>query len=252
MIRLLVILLTLFLVNAGTINEASAQYKYNPNRNGGQRYCYNPNCPMCNQIWGPMPGYQLTSDYRSVRIQSNNTTRINPVSNITQPVAQSYTVVNPIQPKLMTKKEADTALLPTSHNVVTAVLELVKPGPDDWVYDLGCGDGRIVIEAAKKYGAKAVGIEINPESAKKAMEAVRLAGVQDKVLIVEGDVLKHTYENADIITLYLYPDLIEKIVPLIQPGTTVISISHDIPGIKTNKRIIEVDGVDYEFFIWKT
>lgn len=243
MFRILTICLAFLIVGSATL-EVAAQYRYNPSRNGGRRYCYNPNCRMCNQIWGPMQGYRLTSDYRSVRI-TNNTPR----TTIPQTVTPRYGAA-PAQPRITTKEEADTALLPTPRNAVVAALKLVKPDEDDWVYDLGCGDGRILIEAAKTYGSKCIGIEINPDSVRIARRAVSDAGLTGRIMIEEGDILKYTYERASIITLYLYPDLIKKVVPLVEPGTTVISISHDIPGVRTNKRIIEVDGVDYEFFIW--
>lgn len=242
MFRTVALFLALLITGSATV-EVAAQYRYNPSRNGGVRYCYNPNCRMCNQIWGPMSGYQLTSDYRSVRIR-NNTPTIAPQT--VTPIVQKT-----VTPRITTKKEADTALLPTPRKAVVEALKLVSPTEKDWVYDLGCGDGRILIEAARTYGSKCVGIEINPDSVKIARKAVYDAGLTGRIMIEEGDILKYTYEKATIVTLYLYPDLIEKVVPLIEPGTTVISISHNIPGVQTNKRIVDIDGIDYEYFIWK-
>lgn len=224
--------------------EVNAQYQYNPSRNGGQRYCYNPNCRMCNMIWGPMAGYELTADYRSIRQQQ--------IVQQTPRVVQTRPVVKPQSPPTRPKEIADTELLATPQNVVEAMLKLVEPKKDDWVFDLGAGDGRIVITAAQKYGSKGVGIELNHDSALKAEANVQKAGLSNRVLIIEGNILDYTYDNADIITLYLYPDLIEKVVSRIKPGITVISANHDIPGVKTEKKTVEIDGVEYEFFIWRS
>ena len=251
MFRIFLILVALFMGSFAATETYAQRYQYNPSRNNGVRYCYNPNCTMCNTIWGPMPGYTLTADMRS-----HKTPAVQPqVSNFqTQPRIVQPTVAPPITTSPITtivQEDPDTALLPTSMNAVAAMLELVKPKKDQWVYDLGAGDGRIVIKAAVEYEAFGLGVEINPESVAIARRKVEEAGVSERVLIVEGDILKFDFEKADIITIYLFPDLIEKLAPLItKPGTVVISANHDIPGKKTDKRIVEVDGVDTEFFIW--
>jgi len=203
-----------------------------------------------------MPGYQLTSDWRSTRI---TTPAVRPqttyvpkptvapaIQTVIQPtVAQP----RPVQPII--KKDPDTALLPTPMSAVDVMLRLVSPEKDQVVYDLGAGDGRIVIHSAKLYGTRGVGVEINPETVRKAKERVKRLGVEDLVTIVEDDILKYDFQEADIITIFLFPDLIEKLVPLIKkPGTVVISANHDIPGKKTSKRIVGIDGFDTEFFIW--
>lgn len=259
MFRILTILLALFFTSVGTIEAQAKQYQYNPSRNNGVRYCYNPNCTMCNQIWGPMPGYRLTSDWRSVRITTPQpqarpvqpkityTPKPTPVAPVVQPVIQPTT--KPVQPIIT--EDPDTALLPTPMSAVDVMLRLVSPKKDQVVYDLGCGDGRIVIHSAKLYGTRGVGVEINPETVKKAKERAKKWGVEDLVTIVQGDILKYDFEEADIITIFLFPDLIEKLVPLItKPGTVVISANHDIPSKKTSKRIVNIDGFDTEFFIW--
>lgn len=243
------ILIAIIVLSLGLVNvpEVSAQYQYNPSRNNGQRYCYNPNCRMCNMIWGPMQGYELTSDYQSVP-----TRRVQPQIVQSAPVVQNTTPRVETPPPTKSKEDADLELLATPQNVVEVMLSLVKPTSDDWVFDLGAGDGRIVITAAKVYGAKGVGIELNHDSAVKAETNVQNQGLSNRVIIIEGNILDYTYDNADIITLYLYPDLIEKVVPRIKPGVTVISANHDIPGVETEKKVVEIDGVEYEFFIWRS
>lgn len=273
MFRMLTVLLALFFATAGALEVQAKQYRHNPSRNNGVRYCYNPNCTMCNQIWGPMSGYRLTADWRSVRITAPQPKPATPnvtytprtvIPNVTRTVTPSVPVVTPnvtriIQPqrsvlpiKPIITEDPDTALLPTPMSAVDAMLRLVEPTKDQLVCDLGCGDGRIVVHAAKVYGSRGFGIEINPETVKKAKERVSKWGVEDKVTIVEGDILKYDFQEADIITIFLFPDLIEKVVPLIKkPGTVVISANHDIPGKRTSKRIVKIDEVDVEFFIWE-
>lgn len=252
MIRILVLVLSLFVYFVNSSVQAQTQtYRYAPETNNGIRYCYNPNCRMCNMIWGPMPGYELTSDYRSVPVSKPQQIQqpfINPRPIESQIFAQPKPQPTPV---LKSKIEADVELLATPMESVKAMLSLVKPKPDDWIYDLGAGDGRIVIEAAKTYGSKGVGIELNPNSARLAESNVHKNGLTNRVIIIEGNVLDYEYDAADIVTLYLYPDLLEKIVPKIKPGTLVVSANHDLPNVVTEKHVVDINNVPHEFFIWR-
>src|ERR671919_1136131 len=91
----------------------------------------------------------------------------------------------------------------TPYDVVERMLTLAKVGPDDVVYDLGCGDGRIVIAAAQKFGARGVGVDIDPRLIVQAEANARTAGVQNRVKFIIGDAMKVDVSNATVVTLYL-------------------------------------------------
>jgi len=127
------------------------------------------------------------------------------------------------------------------------MLKKVKPTPRDVLYDLGCGDGRILIEAVRRYKCKAVGIEINPERAKLARENIKKAGLD--VQIVVGDARKYDLSKATIITMYLFPDLMQELEPNITPSTTrIVSYSHEIPN-RINQKFLILDK--YPVYLWK-
>jgi SAM-dependent methyltransferase len=120
----------------------------------------------------------------------------------------------------------DVIWVPTPDALVTKMLEAVKTTKDDLVFDLGSGDGKIPIAAAKQYGAKAVGIEYNADMAELARRNVKRAGVDNLVTIVTGDIFKEDFSKATVVTMYLLPDLNLKLRPIIlamKPGTRVTS-----------------------------
>jgi SAM-dependent methyltransferase len=123
--------------------------------------------------------------------------------------------------------EADVPYVATSEDVVTRMLEIAEVRPGDVVYDLGSGDGRIVITAAQRYGARGVGIEIDPYRVYQARENARRAGVLDRVTFREQDLFEADFSDATVVTLYLLPNLNEKLRPLLfeqlDPGTRVVS-----------------------------
>ena len=102
----------------------------------------------------------------------------------------------------------DVVWVPTSNALVTTMLQTAKVTPKDLVYDLGSGDGRIAIAAAKDYGARAVGIEYNPEMAQLAKRNVDRSGVADRVKIINGDIFVEDFSSATVVTMYLLPELI--------------------------------------------
>jgi SAM-dependent methyltransferase len=123
----------------------------------------------------------------------------------------------------------DVPFVPTPVAVVERMLELAEVAADDVVYDLGSGDGRIVILAAQKHGARAVGVEIDPELVAEANELARAAGVSDRVRFVEGDLFEVDLRPATAVTLYLLPAvnlrLRPRLLEQLRPGTPVVS--HD-------------------------
>jgi SAM-dependent methyltransferase len=125
----------------------------------------------------------------------------------------------------------DVVWVPTPDAVVTKMLEVVKTTKDDIVYDLGSGDGKIPIAAAKLYGAKATGIEYNPEMAEFARRNVKRAGVEQQVNIITGDIFVEDFSKATVVTMYLLPQLNVKLRPTIlamKPGTRVTSHQFDM------------------------
>jgi len=120
----------------------------------------------------------------------------------------------------------DVVWVPTPDALVKGMLEAVKTTKDDLVYDLGAGDGKIPIAAAKEYGAKAVGIEYNAEMADFARRNVKRAGVENLVNIITGDIFVEDFSKATVVTMYLLPQLNVKLRPMIlkmKPGTRVTS-----------------------------
>lgn len=122
----------------------------------------------------------------------------------------------------------DVIWIPTEDALVIRMLEMAKVTPKDIVYDLGAGDGRIAITAAKKFGARAVGIEYNPDFAKYAQCLVEVEGVADKAKVIQGDIFEEDFSEATVVTLYLLPSLNLKLRPTLlkmKPGTRVVSHS---------------------------
>jgi SAM-dependent methyltransferase len=120
----------------------------------------------------------------------------------------------------------DVIWVPTPDALVTMMLKAAKVVPSDLVYDLGAGDGKIAIAAAKEFGATAVGIEYDPKMAEHARGNVRKAGVDGKVKIITGDIFVEDFSKATVLTLYLLPELNLKLRPTIlgmKPGTRVVA-----------------------------
>jgi SAM-dependent methyltransferase len=125
----------------------------------------------------------------------------------------------------------DVIWVPTNDAVADAMLKAANVKPTDLVYDLGAGDGKIAIAAAKNYGATAVGIEYNKEMAELATRNTQRAGVADKVKIINGDIFVEDFSKATVVTMYLLPDLNLKIRPTIlkmAPGTRIVTNSFNM------------------------
>lgn len=127
---------------------------------------------------------------------------------------------------LIAQAGKDVIWMPTPNELVTEMLEIAQVTSVDLVYDLGAGDGKITIEAARRYGARAVGIEYNPDMAALARRNAQQAGVSDRVTIVTGDIFNEDFSNATVVTLYLLTELNIKLKPTIlkmKPGTRIVS-----------------------------
>ncbi|MCC6069536.1 SAM-dependent methyltransferase [Massilia sp. GCM10020059] len=140
----------------------------------------------------------------------------------------------------------DVPFVPTPQPVVDRMLDLAKVQPDDLIYDLGSGDGRIVITAAKRYGARGVGIDLDPQRIREARENAREAGVEGKVQFINGDLFKTDLSKASVVTLYLLNsvnrDLRPQLWKQLKVGTRVVSHAFDMGDEWPPERVEEVDG----------
>lgn len=137
----------------------------------------------------------------------------------------------------------DVIWLPTADGLLTAMLDAAQVAPGDLVIDLGSGDGRIPIAAARTFGARARGIEFNPDLVALSRENAAKAGVADKVDFIEGDIFKVDWSMADVLTLYLLPELnlqIREDILKMKPGTRVVSNAFPM-GDWTPDRVLTVD-----------
>jgi hypothetical protein len=124
----------------------------------------------------------------------------------------------------------DVVWVPTAQALVDRMLDMAKVTPNDYVIDLGSGDGRTVITAAKR-GAKATGIEFNPDMVALSKRNAAAAGVGDKAVFIQGDIFKSDFRQATVITMFLLPDLNLRLRPILldmKPGTRVVSNSFDM------------------------
>jgi SAM-dependent methyltransferase len=139
----------------------------------------------------------------------------------------------------------DVPYVPTPTEVVEAMLKLGGVKKGDVLYDLGCGDGRIVVMAAQKFGARGTGIDINPERIKEAEDNAKRAGVTDRVKFIEKNLFEADVHDATVVTLYLLPDVNLKLRPTLlkqlRPGARVVSHSFDMGDWKPDKKI-ELNG----------
>lgn len=143
-------------------------------------------------------------------------------------------------------RSPDVIYVPTPQEVVDAMLELAEVKSTDVIYDLGSGDGRIPITAAKKYGARAVGIDINPERIKEANANLAKAGVGDKVRFLNADLFETNISEATVVTLYLLQSLNEKLRPKLfrelKPGTRVVSHAFSMGDAWKPDKTVTVNG----------
>jgi ribosomal protein L11 methylase PrmA len=139
----------------------------------------------------------------------------------------------------------DIFFVPTWQPVVYRMLELAEVTSNDVVYDLGSGDGRIVIIAAQKYGARGVGIDIDPQRIKEAQENIAKNNVGNLVKVMNADLFSTDISEATVVTLYLLPSLNEKLKPKLmkelKPGTRIVSHAFDMGDWKPEKEL-DVNG----------
>jgi cyclopropane fatty-acyl-phospholipid synthase-like methyltransferase len=134
--------------------------------------------------------------------------------------------------------------------VIDRMLEIASIKPGETLYDLGCGDGRILIAAVQKYKVKAVGVEISPKLVAKATASIQKAGLQNQARVIQGDVLNIDPQGADVVTLYLATKLNEQLRPKLEktlkPGARVVSHDYPVPGWKPSK-VAETEGSQHHW-----
>jgi len=143
-------------------------------------------------------------------------------------------------------RQPDVIYVPTPQEVVDAMLEVAQVKNTDIIYDLGSGDGRIPITAAQKYGARGVGIDINPDRIKEANENLKKANVGDKVRFLNQDLFETNISEATVVTLYLLQSLNEKLRPKLfkelKPGTRVVSHAFSMGEAWAPEKTLNVNG----------
>jgi hypothetical protein len=165
--------------------------------------------------------------------------------------AAKQEIAKPAEPM----KRPDVVFVPTPQEVVEKMLEMAQVTKDDIVYDLGCGDGRIPVTAAKKYGCKAWGFDVDPRRIKESNENVEKNGVGDQVTIVQKDIFTLDLSNVNVVTLYLLPSLNVKLIPQLdklKPGSRIVSHDFDMRGVKPDQ-VVEVtsgNGAEHTVYLW--
>ncbi len=153
-----------------------------------------------------------------------------------------------------TAKEPDVPYVPTHEKVVAEMLKVAKVKKSDVLYDLGSGDGRIVITAAKKFGTRGTGIELLPALVQEARDNARKAGVSELAKFVEGDIFEANISDATVVTLYLLPAVNMKLRPKLlelRPGTRIVSHNYDMEDWKPEKTIkLNLSDGEHTVYYW--
>jgi precorrin-6B methylase 2 len=174
---------------------------------------------------------------------------IEPVANA---AAQQAPALPPPPASTQPTRRPDVIYVPTNDEVVRGMLKLAGVTKDDVVYDLGCGDGRIPITAARDFGARAVGIDIDPQRIAEANANVKQAGVGNRVQIRQDDLFQTDIKEASVVTLYLLQSLNMKLRPKLladlKPGTRIVSHAFDMGDEWKPEKTEEIGGT--RIFLW--
>lgn len=155
------------------------------------------------------------------------------------------------------KTELDVPYVPTHQSIVDQMLSMAEVTGNDVLYDLGSGDGRIPITAAKRFGTRGVGIDIDPIRISQANGNAEDAKVTDKVRFTRGDIFATDFREATVVTLYLLPEINLRLRPILfeqlKPGTRVVSHNYDMGDWQPEKTatIKTPDGVDHFIYFWR-
>ena len=153
------------------------------------------------------------------------------------------------------KKPLDVPYVPTHESLVEEMLNMAKVSGNDTLYDLGSGDGRIVITAAKKFGTRGIGFDLDPDRVSEARENARRAGVTDRVRFEQQDIFTAKIADATVITMYLLPDvnmrLRPKLLSELKPGTRIVSHNYDLGDWQpVQRKEMDVSGINHTLYLW--
>ena len=150
----------------------------------------------------------------------------------------------------------DVVYVGSPHDVVAKMLEVAQVKKDDILYDPGCGDGRICVMAAKKYGCKAIGFDLNPVRLRESLENIKRNGVEKLVRVERKDIFTVDFSEATVVSIYLLPWMNKKLVPQLQkmkPGTRIVAHDYSIEGYPPDKTITmtsKQDAVEHYIYFW--
>jgi tRNA A58 N-methylase Trm61 len=152
----------------------------------------------------------------------------------------------------------DAVFVPTPHDIVERMFQEAGVKQTDVVVDLGSGDGRFVIAAARKFRCKTIGFEIDAQLVQQSREAVAKENLGALASIEHKDIFTVDLSGADVITVFLYPQLMERLIPQfekLKPGSRIVSHQFEMPGVKPDKTLIvesKEDGDNHRIFLWTT
>jgi precorrin-6B methylase 2 len=205
------------------------------------------------------PSQASTSDAsESAPSRAGNTDRTSIASVADATAAQSGTSTTAEPTADAPTRTPDVIYVPTPQPVVDKMLEIAQVKKDDIVYDLGCGDGRIVVTAAKRYGVKSFGFDIDPQRVMEARANVRAAKVEHLVTIEQKDIFTLDLSPASVVTLYLLPALNVRLIPQLEklkPGSRIVSHDFNMEGVTPLKHLTMTPkgaSEEHDIYFWKT
>ena len=144
-------------------------------------------------------------------------------------------------------RSPDVVYVGTPYDVVSKMLQMAQIQKDDLIYDLGCGDGRILVLAAQKYGCRGVGYDIDPERVIASRENVKKHHVENLVTIIQADIFQVDISKADVFPIYLLPEMNRKLLPQfdkVKPGSRVVCHNYDLDGIEPDETVEIISNED--------
>ena len=208
---------------------------------------------------GKIEGEKLTGEVTSPRGTRAVEGRKLPAEQPRMRGGQGGQAAQAVQEPPKEERRPDVVFVPTPQRVVDKMLEMAKVTKNDLVYDLGCGDGRIVVTAAKKYGCKAVGFDIATERVRESRDNVAKEGVGNLVQIEQADIFTLDLSAANVVTLYLLPGLNVKLIPQLEklkPGCRIVSHDFDMRGVTPDEVVtLDAEGDEYgdhTIYLWTT
>jgi SAM-dependent methyltransferase len=167
-------------------------------------------------------------------------------------ITATGTVAQPLTPL---EKKLDVPYVPTHERIVTEMLKIATVGKNDVLYDLGCGDGRIPVTAAKRFGTRGVGVDIDPQRVLEARANAVREGVADRVKFFQQDLFDTDIKDATVVTLYLLPDINLRLRPRLlsdlKPGTRVVSHNYDMGDWQPQRTItIKLPDGEHTVYFW--